>query len=188
MSKIKNNPIMKGASGMLGDVVVYREFRGNVIMSNRPKKREMLTPQQSAAKSKFLRAVKYGKKQIADPVMKAEYQPTKTSRFTSAYAVAVADYLGAPVVNNIDVSQYGGAVDDRIYIQATDNFKVTVVTVVIFDADAALIEQGEAVLQDDSDEDFIYVVTTPNAVVAGSRIVVTVRDKPGNTTVEEKVL
>jgi len=27
---------MKGASGILGDVVVYREFRGKLIMSNRP--------------------------------------------------------------------------------------------------------------------------------------------------------
>jgi len=125
MSKIKNNPIMKGASGMLGDVVVYREFRGKLIMSNRPKKREVLTPQQAAIKSKFLRAVQYAKKQMADPVAKAEYEPGADSRFTSAYAAAVGDYLSAPVVNGIDVSRYGGSIGDDLLINATDNFKVT---------------------------------------------------------------
>ena len=51
MSKIMNNPIMKGASGMLGDVVVYREVRGNLIMSNRPKRGRILTPTHEEAGS-----------------------------------------------------------------------------------------------------------------------------------------
>jgi len=38
MSKINNNPLLNGVSGMLGDVVVYRQVRGGVIMANKPKK------------------------------------------------------------------------------------------------------------------------------------------------------
>jgi hypothetical protein len=93
MPKINNNPIMKGASGMLGGVVVYRQFRGMTIMSNRPRKRKGITPHQQKIKSRFLMAVEYAKKQIADPVLKAKYEPGPDSEFTSAYIAAVADYL-----------------------------------------------------------------------------------------------
>src|SRR5690606_39904960 len=111
MSKIKNNPIMKGASGMLGDVVVYRQLRGELIMSNRPKKREVLTPHQEKAKARFKRAVLYAKRQINDPVLKAFYQPRPSSRFTSAYAAAVGDFLSTPKVHEIDTTRYGGAAE-----------------------------------------------------------------------------
>jgi signal peptidase I len=93
MPKINNNPIMKGASGMLGDVVVYRQFRGTTVMSNRPKKPKVLTPHQKAIKSSFLLAVAYAKAQIADPILKAKYEPRTRSEFTSAYIAAIADYL-----------------------------------------------------------------------------------------------
>jgi hypothetical protein len=93
MPKINNNPIMKGVSGMLGGVVVYRQFRGKTIMSNRPRKTKVLTPHQKAIKSRFLLAVEFAKKQIADPVLKAKYQPSPGSEFTSAYIAAIADYL-----------------------------------------------------------------------------------------------
>src|SRR5687768_8173128 len=93
MPKINNNPIMKGVSGMLGDVVVYRQFRGTTIMSNRPKKTKVLTPHQQAIKSRFLLAVAYAKAQIADPILKAKYESGPESEFTSAYIAAIADYL-----------------------------------------------------------------------------------------------
>jgi hypothetical protein len=187
MSKILNNPIMKGVSGMLGDVVVYREHRGTLVMSNRPRKRETLTPYQELAKSRFLRAVQYAKKQIADPVTKAEYTPSPQSRVTSAYAAAVADYLSVPKINLVDDAVYGGAVGDKIFIRATDDFKVTSVHVSIFKADGQLLEQGDAVLQPESVEDFTYTATVGIVKAPGMKILVTVRDKPGNITTAEKV-
>jgi hypothetical protein len=93
MPKINNNPIMKGVRGMLGDVVVYRQFRGTTIMSNRPRKSKAITLHQQAIKSRFLLAVKFAKEQIADPLLKAKYQPGPDSEFTSAYIAALADYL-----------------------------------------------------------------------------------------------
>jgi hypothetical protein len=188
MTKIKNNPIMKGASGMLGDVVVYREHRGTLIMSNRPKKREVITAQQELVKSRFLRAVQYAKKQIADPVTKAEYQPGPQSRITSAYAAAVADYLSAPEITLVDAGKYGGAVGDKIFIRATDDFKVTTVQVSISQPDGTLIEQGDAILVPESTEDYVYTATVATVKAPGMKVVVTVHDKPGNITTEEKVL
>jgi hypothetical protein len=93
MPKINNNPIMKGVSGMLGGVVVYRQFRGMTIMSNRPKKAKVMTPHQQAIKSRFLLAVEFAKRQMADPVLKAKYEPGPDSEFASAYIAAVTDYL-----------------------------------------------------------------------------------------------
>jgi hypothetical protein len=188
MTKIKNNPIMKGASGMLGDVVVYREHRGTLIMSNRPKKRDVITPQQELVKSRFLRAVQYAKKQIADPITKAEYQPSPQSRITSAYAAAVADYLSAPVITVVDAGKYGGAVGDKIFIRATDDFKVMSVQVSISQPDGTLIEQGDAILEADAAEEYIYTATVATLKAPGMKVLVTVHDKPGNATSEETVL
>jgi hypothetical protein len=188
MSKIKNNPIMKGASGMLGKVVVYREVRGNVIMSNRPKRRKVLTPQQMETKSRFLRAVKYAKKQMADPIAKAGYQRGPGSPFPSAYSSAMGDYLKAPIINTINTSRYGGAIGDEVWINATDNFKVTAVNVSIFNMEGKLIEQGDAVPNSDCIDEFLYTITVTNQVLPGTKILVTVRDRPGNITVAEKII
>jgi hypothetical protein len=78
---------------MLGGVVVYRQFRGMTIMSNRPKKAKVMTPHQQAIKSRFLLAVEFAKRQMADPVLKAKYEPGPGSEFSSAYIAAVTDYL-----------------------------------------------------------------------------------------------
>ncbi len=188
MSTIKNNPIMKGASGMLGNVVVYREHRGKLIMSNRPKTSGILTPNQKQAKSRFLRAVKYAKKQIADPVAKKEYTPSPDSRFTSAYSMAVADYLTPPVIASVDMSHYAGAAGDKILIKASDDFKVTSVNVSILKADGTLIEQGDAVLLADAIDDYEYAATVAFPKAAGTKVIVAVRDKPGNVTTAESVL
>jgi hypothetical protein len=188
MSKIQNNPIMKGVSGMLGDVVVYRKHRDGLVMANRPKKRDTLTPKQEQAKTRFLTAVQYAKKQMADPVAKAEYTPGPNSQFNSAYAAAVADYLKAPKINNIDASKYHGALNDTLQINASDNFKVTNVHVAIYRADKSLIEQGDATPLDIGVNEYIYKATQANAAVVGSKVIVTVRDKPGNIVTEEKVL
>lgn len=188
MSKIKNNPIMKGASGMLGDVVVYRQLRDKLVMSNRPRKRSTLTPHQVATKLKFMRAVQYAKTQVANPVTKAEYEPNENSRFTSAYSAALADFLGAPTVVGIDATQYAGVVGNTIMLIASDNFRVVTVRVAIYSPAGVLLEQGDALLLPGLAEEFSYTATAANATVAGSKVIVTVRDKPGNTTTQEKVL
>src|SRR6476620_1358689 len=108
MAILKQNPIMTGASGMLGKIVVYRQYRGRTLMCNRPRKQKVITPHQQKMKSRFLEAVAFAKKQIADPVSKALYQPGPDSKFTSAYAAALADYLKRPVIEEVDVSGYHG--------------------------------------------------------------------------------
>jgi signal peptidase I len=189
MPKLENNPIMKGMSGKLGDVVVYRRVRGEVVVSNTPKKRSgVLTPSQEATKSRFLRAVKYAKRQMEDPASKAYYQPGPNSKITSAYSAAVADYLKKPEVHEINTSRYGGAIGEEILVKASDNFQLTNVHVAIFAAGGNLLEQGEPTLQQDSSEDYVYKATVANAALPGTKILVTVKDRPGNITVKEVVI
>jgi hypothetical protein len=139
------------------------------------------------AKSRFLSAVTYAKSQMADPVSK-EYYRARASSYPSPYAAAVADYLKKPVVKLIDTAKYGGAVADEIFIKATDNFQVTSILVSIFGASGNLIEQGQPALLPNSVEDFVYTATVVNPAVAGSKVLVTLRDRPGNSTEQEKLL
>ena len=184
MSLIKNNPIMNGASGMLGKVVVYRQFRGKTLMCNRPVKSRILTPHQQKMKSRFLEAVAFAKKQIADPVTKALYQPGPESKFTSAYAAALADYLKRPVVESVDVSGYQGNAGDVIVVKASDVARTLMVAVSVFGVDGNVIDHGDAVENVFTDS-YVFRASHRNAFVRGSKVLVTVKDRPGNIVVSE---
>lgn len=189
MTKIKNNPILKGASGMLGDVIVYRELRdGRLIMANRPKKPEVPSENQLLAKSRFLRAVQYAKGQMADPVASVEYNALTNAKLTSGYALAVADFLKGPEINQVNTSDYTGVVGNMIVITAFDNFRVNRVRVEIRSAAGALIEQGDAVPNEGNNLLWEYTVTQANAAVTGTRLIISATDRPGNITTQEVVL
>lgn len=125
MSKIRNNPLLKGASGTLGDVVVYRQLRnGQVIMANMPTPVHTTTERQLVFRERFKRAAAYGKKQMEDPIAKADYEAKIGNKLVCAYIVALTDFLKVPTVDRADVSQYLGRVGDLISILASDDFKV----------------------------------------------------------------
>jgi len=178
---------MTGVSGMLGNVVVYRQFRGKTLMCNRPEKRSVMTPHQQKMKSRFLDAVAFAKRQIADPVTKALYQPGADSKFTSAYAAALADYLKRPVIEEVDTSTYHGNEGDVIIVKASDVARTLIVAVSIFGIDGRVIEQGDA-WPNVFTLDYVFRSTKMNSAVKGSKISVTVTDRPGNMVVKEIVV
>ncbi|MBT1704766.1 hypothetical protein [Chryseosolibacter indicus] len=188
MSKVGNNPIMATVNGKLGDIVVYRRVRGKLIMCKPPKKRDVLTPSQEERKERFLEAVAYAKAQLANETSKAEYTSGITPRLTSAYLVALTDYLRAPEIKDLDVSQYNGAIGDVLEMKVSDDFKVVSVQVEIRDAAKALIERGDAVLREASNSKWSYTTTKPNVALVGTTITIRAKDKADNTTVLEKVL
>jgi hypothetical protein len=180
MSKINNNPLLKGASGMLGDVVVYRQVRGGVIMANKPKKTETLTENQKPVRDKFKKAVYYAKRQMLDAVSKAEYATKISDKLNSAYIVAMKDFLNAPTVDQLDLSGYNGQAGDKILIQATDDFRVESVAITILSAADAVIESGAAV--ENANGEWEYTATVANVNVATSKYQIQAKDKPGNIT------
>lgn len=187
MSVIKNNPLLKGIRGRLGEMV-SRLFRGKVVLACSARKTKTSTNRRRASKSRFLDAVQYANKQVANPVNKAEYAARITGSKVSAYAVAMADFFHAPVVSLIDTSAYRGNVGDTIAIAASDDFKVRSVLVAITDGKGRTIEQGEAMPSEGMPDSWRYTARIANTSLPGTKIAVAASDKPGNIATAEKVL
>jgi hypothetical protein len=84
----------------------------------------------------------------------------------------VADFLNAPSVDEIDLSEYTGAVGDAIVIQAHDDFDVTGVSVSLADAGGNPVESGEAVETPAGSGRWVYMATA--------------MDRPGGTAEAEE--
>ena len=187
MAKVAKNLILHGASGMLGDQIVILQRGGKVILSQAPGERDVEpTAAQLAQQEKFQQAVIYGKTQIADEAAKAEYE-SKAEGLKSAFNIAVADFLHAPDIDEIDFTGYQGAAGDVIRVRVTDDFKVLQVQVLVYNTDGTLVEQGTAVQQDNV-IDWLFTATVANDSTDGDRIVVRASDKPGNLSEQEVVM
>jgi len=187
MAQSKNNVITHGLSGLVGDMIVFRNRNGKTYVASKPnvRKGKMSDAQKEHVKL-FQEAVLYGKSSILDPATKAAYQ-VKAVDGRSPYNVAVADFLHAPDINHIDVSAYEGKVGDVIKVRATDDFKVKEVSVGIYNADGTEVEKGLAVLSGNS-IDWVYTVKADNVSLEGDKIVVQASDLPGHITSSEQVL
>jgi hypothetical protein len=194
MSKIDNNPLLKGAEGMLGKTMFYRTVRGKLQMVNRPKSRKArdTSPGQAAVQEKFLRAANYAKAHAAmaaEDASNTVYSEGITVKKHSVYLVAISDYLNAPKVQFIEAPKYKGAVGSAILIGATDDFRVKSVELGITGSDGTELESGDAVQTGpDRPELWKYTTTVANATVAGTKITATAEDFAGNKTVREIVL
>ena len=188
MSKIDNNPLLKGASGMLGETMVFRTVRGQLQMANRPKRRTNISEKQAAVQTKFQEAAQYATQQLSQEASSALYEAGITSKKHSAYLVAVSDYLNAPKVHFIEAIGYRGNVGDTITVKATDDFMVTGLKIVIKGSDGAILEEGEAEPDLEKINLWTYKTTVANPSVPGTSIKATAFDRPGNSTSLEKVV
>ena len=187
MAKVAGNIVLHGASGMLGDQIVIRQRSGHIILAQAPvESTKEPTEAQAAQRHQFQRAVLYGKRVVDNPAEKPDYQ-AKAKPLQSAFNVAVADFLHAPDIDEIDVTHYHGASGDTIRVRVTDDFEVKQVTVAIHNGDGSLVEQGEAAHQENS-LDWIYTATAENTETAGDRIEIHALDRPGNVAEEEQPL
>ena len=187
MAKVAKNIVLFGASGKLGDQIVIRQRGGTTILSQAPGERKQEpTEAQKVQQERFQEAVIYAKTQIADADAKAEYAE-KATGLKSAYNVAVADFFHAPDIDEIDVTNYKGAVGETIRVRATDDFKVVQVQLSIYNADGTLVAQGDAE-QQDNQLDWVYTATAANESTEGDKIVVRASDKPGHIAEEEQVM
>lgn len=187
MATIKDNIAMKGMSGKLGDILVYRQRGGKTIVSKTPTKTAKMTDKQLAHAQKFKAASTYAKNALLDPTLKDLYTAeAKKRNIANAYNMALADYLKSPVINNIDHSGYtGGTTGEKIITEVEDNFKVIKVSVKIVAKDKSTLEEGEATL---SNGKWKYATTSLNATLQGTKIIISATDRPNNTTKKEIVL
>jgi len=145
MAESKNNVLTHGLAGLVGDMIVFRNRGGKTFVSAKPKVRTgESTEGQKQQQGRFQEAILYAKTAIADPAKKESYNDATTGG-QSAYNVAVADFFHAPEIKEINVSGYTGKKGDTIKVKVTDDFKVTQVSVAIYNADGSEVEHGLAV-------------------------------------------
>jgi hypothetical protein len=185
--EVVNNDLVSGASGRIGDMLVFRQRGGKTFITKRPKKKSVPDSEnQLEARARFTEAATYAKSAIEDPGKKAFYQ-SRANALQSAYNLALADYYKAPEIKSEDLSAYNGQAGDSIIVRAIDNFKVMTVTVEIKDSDDHTVEKGDAIASPNG-IDWLYMATTLNPDIAGTKLVISASDLTGNLTTKEVLL
>jgi hypothetical protein len=181
------NPTELG--GLLGENVSVRKKGKKVVVTNRPTEKEIpLTEGQVAANERFQEAGLYASAQIKKTDKKSLYEKGINAKKTTAFLVALSDYLIAPKVRQIDAMEYAGNVGDAIVVHAKDDFMVTSVKVTITDSDGKVIEKGEAVQDADKFIQWKYTATVANPSLGGTSIKASAFDNAGNIGSAEKAL
>ena len=175
--------------GVLGDRVTLQKVGSKALVTYKPiRKPGPATAKQEEARDRFLEATQYAKHQTNDPEGKAFYQKGVSSKMTSAYVVALADYLSTPKVKSITTKEYQGKAGDLITVWAKDDFVVTRVSVMIKDRKGNLLEQGDATPDTSNPHTWKYTAKTANPSLAGSIVQAIAFDRPGNEGMLEVTL
>lgn len=178
MAKVKLNPVLEQVHGKVGDLI-FKKYQDRTIMARKPEVTQPNTPAQQAVKENFRLAALYGKTVLADPTAKAAYTAKAKEKGQPAFALMLADFLNAPVVDEIDLSDYTGKTGDTIKVRAHDDFQVTGVQVRVRDTNGTVLEQGAASL---AGVDGIWNYTATVDLTANQPVVIEVdaTDQPGH--------
>ena len=68
-----NNPAMYGTRGMLGKTLVYKDWYGRTLVTNKPKKRKSISEKQVTTIDNFKNATRFAKALMKKPEKKALY-------------------------------------------------------------------------------------------------------------------
>jgi len=174
MAKVRNNIVMKGLSGSLGDQLVLKQDKfGRTIVAVKPTYSEnhVFSDAQKAQQDRFRMAIQYGRSAKTLPVYAEQAARTKLS----TYNLAMADWFNAPEVVSVDASAWSGQAGETIRVQAMDDTKVAGVSVSIQNGSGAELEHGDAVEGTDG-----WWTYTTQMAGAGTKIVARAVDLPGH--------
>jgi ribosomal protein S10 len=108
MATVRNNPIVNGLSGMLGQTIVFKNYNGRTFVSAKPRLPKKQSEEQKANRSRFKIATHWAQIILQDPERKAYYQmKAKKLKLPNAYTAAITDYLRKPGVTE-RVNKTGG--------------------------------------------------------------------------------
>ncbi|UYQ95509.1 hypothetical protein MKQ68_10395 [Chitinophaga horti] len=172
------NAISTGARGQFGRQVVLYVRYGALIIAKAPRKRPGRgTDAQERTKANFRNGAQWSAK-VRKSVILNEMYKAKRRGALNVHNLAIADFLQAPVIHDIELNDAG------IIITATDNVKVAAVKVSIYNSNGKLIETGVATQDDEKS----WCYNPERRDLRGCRLVVTANDLPGNETVQELAL
>jgi hypothetical protein len=185
MAKQKNNVVTYGLSGKIGDLLIFRQVKGNTVVSKAYTPSKEASEKQLEVRKRFQQATVYAKMANENDGIRELYvAAAKKEKNKTAYNVAVADFFNAPDIETIDLSDYTGNENDIIRITVSDDFAVKSVNVQIMNADGSMVEEGGAVRN--TGNLWIYTATQNNESAEGDKIVITASDLPGNIDKEEQ--
>jgi hypothetical protein len=189
MPRVKRNSLTKGLSGNYKREFVYKVRGDRTYLVGMPEldEKRVRTPREKLFGRKGVSAVAYAQAAMANPELKAFYE-SRATKIRSVFNVAFRDFQKSPVVELIDVSQYTGVPGSVITLEASDDGKVTGVTVQIFSAAGALIESGEAVYEPLQGAKWYYTITQNNPALPGTKITAVAKDLPQNEGSLDKIL
>ena len=180
MAQVKFNPALEYFVGQVGELI-YKTRNGRRYVSRKPDYTHLqFNDAQKFNQQRFGRATRYAKEVMADPRARTPYEAAAKEKGASVQNLIVADYMGVPSVDEIDMREYNGQAGGKILIRASDDFEVKGVDVVISGPTGEEIEKGAAVRSPMGDYCWVYTATV--TVPAPVRVEVTAADRPGNRT------
>lgn len=182
MAKINENLLVKGARGNVGKQFVYRKHGNGTIIGKMPvyNPKTARSDAQLTVRDQFTSAAMYASGAVQSPELKKEYQK-KAPPGSSAYNMALRDFLKAPVVRKINIDAFDGSPGAVIVVHAKDDFRVAAVKVCIQRAETGeVLEEGNAVLAPIHRDQWIYTTTQAYASLDGIFITAIAKDLPGN--------
>jgi hypothetical protein len=142
MAKVKKNPIVRGISGKIGNLVFRQMPNGETYVSGTPNfDKRKFSKGQKDHQSRFKLAVAYAREASkSQPI----YAKLAEGTVMSAYNFALSDWFNPPVIHTVE------RVDGKVRVQASDNVMVVKVVVTVVDEEGKVLEKKEAVKADPS--------------------------------------
>lgn len=180
--------VWKESSGTVGKELTITKRKSGKIQIGKHRKKSTVpaTEKQLEVQRRFKNSSIYARAAMTKPDLKAEYEAAAKGD-QSAYNLALRDAYKAPEITLVNTAEYTGAIGSKIIIRAFDDFRVAGVKVKIANAVGDVLEQGDAVLQDNA-LDWVYTATVVNDVLQGSVVTVSAKDLPANEAVKDVVL
>jgi DUF917 family protein len=181
------NMITRMYSGRVGDIVL-RNYGGKSVMAKRPDCSKVVkSPAQLENQKRFAKAAKISKAVKNDPQRAKFYsEKRKKMKYKDVYHAAMSDCMTKPKVQKVDLTTYRGQPGNVIRISAWDKFRVETVSVMILNDKGLLVERGLAVARMFSgNQEWDYTATAENVDYKSCRILVRVKDRPGNVVEAE---
>ena len=185
MAKVKQNIVIQGLSGSLGEQLVIKVAKGGrTIVSVKPTfdENRVFSVAQQEQHQAFREAAAYAKDQKGNQIYIAKAEGTPMN----AYNVAMADWFHAPEILEINLDGWSGEAGQVLRIRVQDDVQVQHVEVMIMDEADTLLEQGAAV-----DVGALWWEYTTTGTASGTpKVVVAALDIPEHMTemTEQKAL
>ena len=181
MAKSVPNASAGKLKGRIGDLVYY-ELNGKPFVREAPHREAPPTPAELDNQGRFRSASKFAHSTLTDPQQKARYSAAAARTGSTAYNVAVSDFMHPPVITEVDLTRYTGRAGQFIRIRAEEKkIGAAAVHVVIADRTQAVLEQGEACSENDGTT-WWYTARQDIPPDGLLWITVTAVDQPGHRT------